>query len=403
MHDFRTRSHVATLLVVACAFALSGVAVAQTWSSPQQVANGNGLAISTNGSGISAVVFTPAAGGLQSSVQSGGVWGSPTTLSSNTAAANIAVAPNGDVLAVWVFRTTNTYNPNTAQARFYSGGHWGNTITISANVYGNVSSTGLPSIAFDSHSQATLIWEEITNPTTVTCGLKAETGNAAAGFGSAQTISNASTCFGWTRLAVNSGAQAVAVEGAAGILSGAVVAISRDVNGTWGTPVTVGAAGVYRQRQPKVGLGNDGTAVLVYLINGGVRYSVRSGGTWSAAAALPGISGGASGAADVAVDGSGNAVAAFGQTTISPGTYATYRPVGGTFQTKAAISGSSTQLAATPAGTFVAGGTTVSTRLAGSSTWNQHTFANPQTVNAAAGLAIAVGAPQVSVSTAAVP
>jgi len=403
MRDFRTLSHVATLLAMACVCALPGMARAQTWSSPQLVANGNGLAISTNGSGTSAVIFTPLAGGLQASVQSGGVWGSPTPLSSATAAANIAVAPNGDVLAVWVFRSTNTYNPNTAQARFYTGGHWGSTITISTNVYGNVSSSGLPSIGFDSHSQATLIWEEITNPNTVTCGLRAETGNAAAGFGSAQTISNANTCFGWTRLAVNSGGQAVAVEGAAGILSAAVVAVSRDAGGTWGTPVTVGPVGVYRQRQPKVGLGNEGTAVVVYLINGGVRYSVRSGGTWSAAAALPGISGGASGAAAVAVDGSGNAVATFGQTTISPGTYATYRPVGGTFQTKVAITNSSTQLVATPTGTFVAGGATVSTRLAGSSTWNQHTFANPELVNAAAGLAIAVGAPQVSVSTAAVP
>ena len=401
MHVVCKRFHSATCVVV-CAIALSGVAVAQTWSSPQLVANGNGLAVSTNGSGTSAVVFTPSGGGLAASVQSGGVWGSATTLSSTTAAANIAVAPNGDLLAVWVFRTTNTYNPNTAQARFYTAGHWGNTITVSANVFGNVSSTGLPSIGFDSHSQATLIWEEITNPTTVTCGLRAETGNAAGGFAATQTISTASTCFGWTRLAVNSGGAAVAVEGAAGILSAAVVAISRDASGVWSAPVTVGVAGVYRQRQPKVGLGNEGTAVLVYLINGGVRYSVRSGGTWSAAAALPGISGGASGAAGVAVDGSGNAVATFGQTTISPGTYATYRPVGGTFQTKVQIS-SSTQLAGTLAGTFVAGGTTVSTRLAGSSTWNAHTFSDPQTVNAAAGLAIAVGAPQVSVSTAAVP
>jgi hypothetical protein len=173
--------------MVACAFALPGMARAQTWGSPHLVANGNGLAISTNGSGTSAVIFTPLAGGLQASVQSGGVWQSPAPLSSATAAANIAVAPNGDVLAVWVFRSTNTYNPNTAQARFYTGGHWGSTITISTNVYGNVSSSGLPSIGFDSHSQATLIWEEITNPNTVTCGLRAETGNAAAGFGSAQT------------------------------------------------------------------------------------------------------------------------------------------------------------------------------------------------------------------------
>ena len=55
MHSFCTRSHLAALLMVACAFALSGMAVAQTWSSPQLVANGNGQAISTNGSGTSAV------------------------------------------------------------------------------------------------------------------------------------------------------------------------------------------------------------------------------------------------------------------------------------------------------------------------------------------------------------
>jgi hypothetical protein len=400
MHDFRTRSHVATLLVVACAFALSGMAVSQTWSSPQLVANGNGQAISTNGSGTSAVIFTPLSGGLQASVQSGGVWGSPVTLSSATAAANIAVAPNGDVLAVWLFGTTNTFNPNTVQARFYTGGHWGNTLTISANAYRAGSGNALPGIGFDGHSQATLVWEEITNPSPITCSLRAETGNATAGFGSAQTISTASNCFGWTNLAVNSSGQAVAVQGLPGILSGAIVAISRDASGAWAAPVTVAASGVYRQRQPKVGLGNEGTAVVVYLVNAGVRYSVRSGGTWSAPASL--ISSGAAGFAGVAVDGSGNAVAAYAQTTISPGTYTVYRPVGGAFQPKVKIN-SSTQVVATPAGTFVAGGTTVSTRLAGSSTWNQTTFANSQLVNAAAGLAIAVGAPQVSVSTAAVP
>jgi hypothetical protein len=201
---------------------------------------------------------------------------------------------------------------------------------------------------------------------------------------------------------VTSGGQAVAVEGVPGILSGAVVAIGRDSTGAWGAPVTIGASGVYRQRQPNVGLGNDGTAVVVWLINGGVRYSVRSGGTWSAAAALPGVAGTAGGASGVAVDGSGNAVATFQQVAISPGTYATYRPVNGSWQTKVQLN-SSTQIVATPAGTFVAGGTTVSTRLAGTSNWNQHTFSDVAKVNAAPGLAIAMVGPQVSVSTASVP
>jgi hypothetical protein len=86
---------------------------------------------------------------------------SPVTLSSlgsfGGGTGNIAVAANGDVLAVWSFRTTNTYLPNEEQAAFFSGGHWGSTITISNKVYGNVNGFGLPGIGFDSHSQATLI------------------------------------------------------------------------------------------------------------------------------------------------------------------------------------------------------------------------------------------------------
>ena len=388
-------------LVAVLTLACSSVAFAQ-WSSPKLIANGVGVSVSTNGVGGGAVLF----GGLSAAVETGGVWGAPIALSSlgpyGTGTGSIAVAPNGDVLAAWSFRATNTYIPNTAQAAFFTGGHWGKTITISNNVYGDVYSVGPPSIGFDGQSRATLVWEEITNPTTVTCALKAVTGTAASGFGAAQTISNSGTCFGWTRMAVNHFGQAVVVEGVPGILSGAVVGISRETNGTWDAPVTVGQDGVYRQRQPKVGLGNDGTAVVVFLTNGSARYSVKSNGSWSATAVLPGLAGTAGGAADVAVDGNGNAVALFQQVVIAPGTYAIYRPVGGSWQTKVQI-GSAAQIVATPAGTFVAGGTTVSTRLAGSSTWSATTFPDVALVSAAAGQALALVGPQVSVSTEAVP
>lgn len=391
--------------VLAFTFAAAAtMAVAQTWSTPQFVANGGGIAVSTNGS-TSAVLFMPPSGGLQASVKTGSTWSAPVTLSSlgpfGNGTGNLMVAPNGDVLAVWSFRTTNTYIPNQAQAAFFTGGHWGSIITISNNVYGNVNSFGLPGIGFDSHSQATLVWEEITNPSTIACALKAETGNSSSGFGSAQTISNATTCYGSAKLAVNSGGEAVAVESATGILSGAVVAISRSLTGTWGTPVTV-AASVYRQNGATVGLGNNGTAVAVWRTRSGVSYSVRSGGTWSAAAGLPVLAGQAGGLTGVAVDGSGNAVAIFTQVTISPGTYATYRPVNSSWQTKVQLS-SGLPVAAAPAGTFVASGTTVSTRLAGSSNWTTHTFSGSAIVNAGPGTAIALVGPQVSVSTAAVP
>jgi hypothetical protein len=378
---------------------------AQTWSTPQFVANGLGIAVASNGSGTSAVLFMPPSGGLQAAVKTGSNWGTPVTLSPlgpyGAGTGNIAVAPNGDVLAVWSFRTTNTYIPNQAQARFFSRGQWGSTITISGSVFGNVNSYGLPGIGFDGHSQATLIWEEMTSTNPVACALKAKTGSAASGFGAATTISNTSTCYGLAKLAVNNGGQAVAVEGATGILTGAVVAISRDLTGAWGTPVTV-AASVYRQNNPNVGLGNDGTAVAVWRTRSGVSYAVRSNGTWSAAAGLPVLTGQAGGVTGVAVDGSGNAVAIFTQVTISPGTYATYRPVGGAWQAKVQLS-SGVPVAATPAGTFVASGSTVSTRLAGTSTWNQHTFSGSAIVNAGPGQIIALVGPQVSVSTAAVP
>ncbi len=392
------------LLVVVSIVACSSVAGAQTWSTPQFIANGFGIAVATNGS-TSAVLFMPSSGGLQASVKTGSTWSTPTTLSSlgpfGSGTGNIAVAPNGDVVAVWSFRTTNTYIPNQAQAAFFTAGHWGSPITISTNVYGNVNSFGLPGIGFDSHSQATLIDEEITNPSPIACALRVRTGSAASGFGSAQTISNTTTCYGLAKLAVNSGGEAVAVEGATGILTGAVIAISRSPTGTWGAPVTV-AASAYRQNNPNVGLGNEGTAVVVWRTRSGVSYVVRSGGTWSAAAGLPVLAGQAGGSTGVAVDGAGNAVAIFTQVTSSPGTYATYRPVGGSWQTSVQLS-SGVPGAATPAGTFVASGTTVSTRLAGTSNWATHTFSGTATLNAGPGLAIAVVGPQVSVSTAAVP
>jgi hypothetical protein len=221
------------------------------------------------------------------------------------------------------------------------------------------------------------------------------TATASSGFGAAQTISTAATCFGWTRLAVDSSGRALVVEGVPGILSGAIVAIDRDAGGTWSAPITVAAAGVYRQRQPKVGLAADGSAVLVWLTNGSVRYSVRSGGAWSTPAVLPVLVGGAGGAADVAVDGAGNAVAVFSQTGIGAGGYSTYRPAGAAsaWQPKVALpSGSALQVVASPGGTFVVGGQTVSTRLGGSSTWSQHTFAvaSSTLVAASPGTAMAI-------------
>src|SRR5215469_9552493 len=103
MYGFHDSSKPLAMAVIAIVCALP--AAAQTWSSPVTIANGNGLAVATNGGGTSAVIFTPLSGGVQASVNTGSGWSTPATLTSTTAAANIAVAPNGDILAVWSFRT----------------------------------------------------------------------------------------------------------------------------------------------------------------------------------------------------------------------------------------------------------------------------------------------------------
>ena len=202
---------VAACRLAVCMFLGVSSLHAQSWSAPVWVENGGGAAISTNANGTEAVIYAGLA-----AVKAGGVWGTPVLLGSGSPASDIRVAPNGDVLAFWSFRTSNTYVPVEAQAAFFSGGRWGPTLTITASEYGNVYSFGPPSIGFDGNNQATVEWEGYNGST---CSVVAITGTAAAGFGSRQTLFNESACQGWTQLAVNHVGQAVAVIGVPGILS----------------------------------------------------------------------------------------------------------------------------------------------------------------------------------------
>ncbi len=148
-------------LLVVSAFIAGGMLVcsssvqAQTWSAPQFVENGGPAAVSANANGTAAVISAGLA-----AVKTAGVWGTPVLLGSGSPASNIKVAPNGDILAIWSFRTSNTYVPVEAQAAFFSGGHWGPTLTITTTEYGNVYNFGPPSIGFDGNNQATVVWEE---------------------------------------------------------------------------------------------------------------------------------------------------------------------------------------------------------------------------------------------------
>jgi hypothetical protein len=111
MHSLNIRAmKIVTLLMGCCG--LAGSAAAQTWSAPQFAANGSeAVALATNGQGTSAILYWLNGPGLLATVGKNGVWSAPVTLSTATSVGNVAVAPNGDVLAVWSFHTNNTTTP----------------------------------------------------------------------------------------------------------------------------------------------------------------------------------------------------------------------------------------------------------------------------------------------------
>jgi hypothetical protein len=164
---------------------------------------------------------------------------------------------------------------------------------------------------------------------------------------------------GWANLAVNSTGEAVVAQGATTLEVAPIIGTMRATNGTWGAPFNI-ASSYYGRQRPRVALGNNGTAVAVW--RGRVRseWAADDSGTWTAPAPLPQPSG----TPGLAVDGHGNAVAAYSGLV-------SYRPFGGVFQTPVSV-GNTLQVVASPAGRFMVTGSSVPTLLPGSTTWNKN-------------------------------
>jgi hypothetical protein len=192
MRDIRKFPKILAPIVAICA-AASGPAAAQTWTSPQVVGSVpylTGGAVATNGN-TSAVVFAAEVATdnmfeIQAVVRSGGSWGPRVALAPQFQFAEdftVAVAPKGDALAAWCYDATMAADSGVAQVAFYTGGHWSAPVTISTTGL----NAGMPAVAFDGQSQATIVWEQ--NATSTTCAVKAVRGNAGHGLGAAQTAS----------------------------------------------------------------------------------------------------------------------------------------------------------------------------------------------------------------------
>ncbi len=381
-----TKLRLSVLLVAACF--RSSSSIAQTWSAPEFVTSGTeAVALATNGKGTSAVLFWETGPGLMATVGINGNWTAPVLLTTATSVGRVIVAPNGDVLAVWSFETTNSSSPVETQAAFYSGGKWGKTITITGSGSATASSSigNVAAIGIDAANEATIVWEQLLG--SGSCGLEEVTGNSVSGFGTPQQLN--STCLGSVGLAVNSSGEALAVQGGATLEVAPIVGTLRTASGAWGASFDI-ATPYYGRQRPYVALGDNGTAAVTWRARTFSEYAIYENGVWTAPAHLP-----SSSAADstVAVDGSGNAVAAYSGKVSS-------RVPGGAFQTPIMLG--SGFVTCSQAGTFMVSGNSVATRLPGSTTWNQN---GPPAGEVAIGpgQALVVVNPVVSVETASVP
>lgn len=295
-------------LTTATADALAGA----TWSAPSVLATSSDAAdllnpaIAGNGAGKKLAVWIQG-GQIQAQIQENGVWGNPTAISQATLGVTIptvTLAEDGTAVVAWV--QSQDGGQSTLEAAFYSNGQWSLPTTVS-NAGLTVTS---PKAGASATGQATLAWSE-SDSTGGQCAVQTATGSADTGWSPPQPL--ASTCHSKVSLSVNGAGEALAGWGDLDLLNGqGVFVATRDAAGTW-TPTKELMAPQYRQYLPAFSLGEDGTAVAVWInAYSGLMYSRKHpGGDWSpVSTAYAGIYS-ITTLSDVAVDGQGNATAAF--------------------------------------------------------------------------------------------
>ena len=320
----RKRLAVSTGLI-ALGIGIAVVAPAQAqWSMPVKPPAGCGstasgvpaLALNTAGNFVIAGFFQSGTGLQAFTVQActsydGVNWSGPSTIGLGIAPA-VAIAPNGRAVAIWQGGLATA--PNVQASVRLPGGMWSQPVIVSPH-------SGHPVIGMDGSGNAVAAWAplNLTQPV--------ETASLPAG-GKWTAVRTLAARGGGVNLATNSVGGVIVTWRSAGLIQAA----SGTVLGGFAAPVSLGptGGGLSALTSPRVALNDAGAASLAW--QGGTRERVvtrTAGGTWSAPTQLS--VNGASGIG-TAIDGAGNAIAAFGQLqqTGIP-TYVSVRPAGGTW------------------------------------------------------------------------
>jgi hypothetical protein len=320
----------------------------------------------------------------------------------------VAIDPAGTAVAIWSLYQINPPNQLVIQASTRPAhGVWGPVVTVSSTS----GSSTVPKVAMDSSGNAVAIWMQ--NGIVESATLPAFGSWTAPVALSASGISASSPA-----LAVN--ASGIAIAGWQ--TSRGQILVAERHSAVWGAPATI-AAPAFRAGTPSVAINGTGAAAIAWSGRGTTLVATRpAGGSWSTPTTVSTQSEG--GTARIALDDSGNAVAAFAMVRNSGASYPVQvvtRLAGGTWSTPTTISAvadysTSVGLVATPAGSFIAGwvdDTTFTVRAAIRSA-GQSVFSAPVALgggreldlSAASGHVIAswIGSgPSVDVSTNAIP
>jgi hypothetical protein len=317
---------------------------AGSWSPPVPLPGSCGGSVAVNVAGAQAAAGYQPNPNNSFTVQActsadGQTWSAPVTLAPGVSPA-VAIAPDGTAVAVWEgVVVTPTIVQTTVQASVRPpGGQWSTAVTLTTDA-------GEPVIGIDGSGNAIAAWA-----------------------GGSGAIDTASLPAGgkWTRvktLAPQGQAVNLAVNPAgAAIITWATrfatLADSGTVLGRFAAPVTVGPPPPYPVGHTHVALNGAGQAALAWAtFNANMAATRSAGGTWSTPAQL---SAHPDGPVDVAIDGTGNALAVFKQFDAAGNAtvYASTRPAGGTWAPPALLSapGDATagaRAVADTAGTFV--------------------------------------------------
>jgi len=287
----------------------STVSAAATWSAPATVTSGGSQvlapSVAANAAGRTASGWV-SNGQLLVSIRDGVAnWPAATALPSASVLANtLAVAPDGDVVAVWLEGTSVNAVLKTAA---YTGGGWTPVSTLSAGAARNLD------LAMDAAGNVTAAWME-SSAATNTCAIRAASGTAASGFAAPALLST--DCRNVLDLTVNSRGDAiVAWSNRLVIYGGSPVIVSQrsGAAGAWSLPVIVAGA-TYRSNSAHVALADNGRAIAVWSDAYGPQFARRTAnGTWGVPAAVdPSGSASYTGLTDVVMDATGNATAVFG-------------------------------------------------------------------------------------------